>query len=310
MLQPNRRLSIASSSGSDWSYTEDFPTADDGEKNGPAEKFRTLPPSQVLLGANELSDVVTVTLGTCHKNFKIHRDSLRYYSGYFRNVFEDKHEDKDEDEDDDDDDDDYEDEDEDEDEEADAVLLDDVEPGVFTLFVNWIYHEQLPHGTQWLQIGGEPQPEPSRLDVAINLLRLKASALADRIDAPAYKKAVHNDFVEADGERERYTPSYEYIIYAFNHFKPDDIVLDYLVGKHVAQWTDKSDSDDDKKLLTQVSYEFLMRVNVKNGQRKGDPSSVPNSGNQMVICNYHIHDSNAERDACMFNDECIEKDTL
>lgn len=174
-----------------------------------------------------------------------------------------------------------------------GLTLEDVEPNVFDLFIHWLYTRNVPGDWNgaWLSVAAGHTVDESYENATTmeHMLQLKVCVFADRFLVPALKKAVHNFFINDHSDNSS-APRYEIVIYAFKNLPENDKILDYLVAKHVVKWNATMDQGQELELRQDLSRDFLLRVMVGYGGRE--------KSNELVACDYHIHDSDEERENC------------
>lgn len=219
-----------------------------------------------------LGDIVTVTVGPEKKQYKIYKDLICYHSEYFRKAFNGPWKEAEE-----------------------GVVLDDVEVGVFNIFVDWLYTQTIPRQTEeWARISGMIDPTDKHAGWKVDLHRLKACVFGDRFFAPNFHDAVHNLFVD-ELVAQKGGAWYEYVIFAFTNLPEDNEILKLLVDKQCASWSpSQDDNNDEKSLHPQLPHSFLLRYMLSHAEVR---SNLVASG-KLEACSYHRHASDEERKQC------------
>jgi hypothetical protein len=155
-------------------------------------------------------DIVTIEVGEEKKLYRTHKALLTHYSDYFRKALQGpwaEAEDK-------------------------KITLDDVEPNIFDIFVNWISTKKLPlTGPKWvLNSNGD----------RAGVVMIKALIFSERFLVAKFRRAVNNCFLG------RYiglsgTPSFAAVILAYESLPPNFPILQMLVDKHCMSWKKAKD---------------------------------------------------------------------
>ncbi|KAI4616875.1 hypothetical protein J4E83_006457 [Alternaria metachromatica] len=118
-------------------------------------------------------EVVAIAIGPSKTIFRIHESLLCSKSEYFRTAYNGRWKDS-----------------------TDGVVLEDVDVGVFKLFVNWLYTSKVPENFDDLStMTGMPQCVSGESTTAAFLL-LKACVFGDRFLAYDFYERAHNTFVD------------------------------------------------------------------------------------------------------------------
>jgi hypothetical protein len=172
------------------------------------------------------------------------------------------------------------------------VVLDDVEPATFDIFVNWLYTKKLPEKeVQW--IDADDEKDSYHYNCQINLFRLKVYVVADRLGAQEFLAMVNNDYMDSNIDR---TPWYENVIYAFSNIPSGRRILRFLVATHCAlSCPDGDDSmEGEEELRSKLPREFLLQVMM----RYQVINTEENWNDALRACDYHEHASEEEREKC------------
>ncbi|KAJ8112973.1 hypothetical protein OPT61_g4788 [Boeremia exigua] len=159
------------------------------------------------------------------------------------------------------------------------VRLNDIEPETFSFFVDWIYTKQHPaFEDSWGDLSGEQQ-------LASQILRLKACIFGDRFLASEFVQATRKRLIfrliNVEGL------SYETIIFAFNNFTADDLLLQLMVDVHCNEGNTISCTADEAILQESLPRSFLLRAMNKYAERFEHET--------VEACDYHNHSSREER---------------
>jgi hypothetical protein len=220
-----------------------------------------------------LGEVVTVSIGPEKKLYHIHKDLICYHSEYFGAADNGRWK-----------------------EAGEEAMLEDVNSEAFSLFVHWLYTQQLPNNDYDIRLvaGAELAGRSDQGSDAQTVL-IKAYVFADRMLAHQFKRSVRNLFVDMTWTC---SPWYRHVICAFENIKEDDPILDYIVDLHCMRWSPKSDLGypDEMSLQPQLPQPFLLRVMMRmQGLRDIDPK-----GEEIKekACSYHEHDSDDREKTC------------
>jgi hypothetical protein len=160
------------------------------------------------------------------------------------------------------------------------------------IFVNWMYTEKLPQsGEQWLNADAEEDENVKAGPGDDQLALVKAYVFGDRILSPVFHRAVRNVLIHTLTDDLAY---YKAVIYAFANLSTEDPVLNLMVDKHCAVFSEELDEyDGEKQRRCQLPSEFLIRVMLRY-------SRVKNAGwkDELKPCDYHGHASEEERKKC------------
>ncbi|KAF1997536.1 hypothetical protein P154DRAFT_622398 [Amniculicola lignicola CBS 123094] len=168
-----------------------------------------------------------------------------------------------------------------------TFTFDDVEAPPFNLLTHWFYSERVPASIEELMhVTSSPRYK-------IELVELKALALAERFDVPALHCALSDSLAN---KRIQYPPYYELVIYAFETVIPGHPFLELLIDAHCAHWRPAIDYADpeEEDLKADLPIDFLLGTmewyrNMRNGT---------DIRSEKYQCYYHLHDSGFEEFEC------------
>lgn len=168
-----------------------------------------------------------------------------------------------------------------------VVTLEDVEPGIFNVFAEWLYSGRLPEGTDdWERMTGI-----DRCGEAI----LKACCLGDRLLAPKFRALANNTWVNDAIECE-WCPIYNQVIYAFENLPKSYPLLTFLADMQCYHWSPVHDGDDEElRLRDHLPNDFLVRVMLKYESMKAEKRD---DWPGLEACSYYEHLSDAEKMEC------------
>jgi hypothetical protein len=169
--------------------------------------------------------------------------------------------------------------------EAKVIPLEDIEPGVFNVFANWLYSQELPHRDDWAAVADIEME--TIFSYKVLMLMLKALVFGDRFMAPKFYRKINNQLTD---ELIRSHPSYNIVIYAFNNLPAEKQVLKVLVDTHCRFWSPAMDNNEEAALKVELPHEFLLKVMeaYAGGARK----------KKLNVCDYHEHENDAEKAQC------------
>ncbi|KAJ4294609.1 hypothetical protein N0V90_008300 [Kalmusia sp. IMI 367209] len=211
------------------------------------------------------SDIIAIKVGPKQQTFLVHETLLAQHSDYFRktivNIPKGGKERK--------------------------VAIPDIEPDIFTIFVNWLY-SQHKDAISWSNTYSESKKDkqiaaPPTTEVDVDLV--KALVLGDRFAAWEFKKAINNYYVNVLIYN-RATPDYNAIAYAFTHFPWDHPITRLMIDTE-AIYRD-GEFEQDSRLPT----DFVNRRTKRAQELRGD------RGQELRPCAYHEHSSDAEKRRC------------
>ncbi|KAF2653381.1 hypothetical protein K491DRAFT_603031 [Lophiostoma macrostomum CBS 122681] len=210
-----------------------------------------------------------VEVGTEKKQYHVHKKLISAHSEYFRKALDGSWREA----------------------QDGKVVLDDIEPTTFNIFINWLYTQNKLATTQdWAKIADLHLEEPFEADVFIQAM-ITACAFGDRIIAPTFEQAVHNAIVDFEyWDIEGHAPRNAAVIYAFEHLPNNKEILDFIVDLRCAHWIPNKDSDEEKALEADLPHEFLLRC-----VKKLSPKEVKTTAK---LCDYHRHCSSEDRNKC------------
>jgi hypothetical protein len=214
--------------------------------------------------------LVSVKIGSEQIPYRIHKALLEHHSDYFRNALRQCWKEGNERQ----------------------VVLGDLEPAAFDVFVDWMYTKTIPEqDAEWLE--READEEYYRYNCRVNLLRLKVYAVADRLGVQELLETINNNFVD---ENIVVPPCYEEIIYGFSNIPSGRRILDLMVATHC---TYSSPTDDNawqgqKELRNILPLDFLHQIAMRYQKICADRSW----DEDLSACDYHEHVCNDERRRC------------
>jgi hypothetical protein len=219
--------------------------------------------------------MVTVKIGPEHAMYRIHKALLVHHSNYFRKALRGSWKEA----------------------EEGQVVLDDLEPAAFDVFVDWLYTKKIPETQQqWLTL--EPNEDFYDYNCRMNMLRLKAYVVADRLGSQELLEMINNNYVDDNCDS---PPWYKEINYAFSNIPSNRRILKLIVAAHCTysrpnddkQWADQTELGDILPL------EFLLQV-LKYYQQMVEDRSWEE---QLYACPFHEHVTDEERQECSQKEE-------
>jgi hypothetical protein len=223
---------------------------------------------------------VAIKVGPSHTPYVILKAFLVYYSDYFKTALErpwKEAEDR-------------------------MISLDDIEPGVFNLFINWLYTQNLPaDSSEWFEAGGMKDTPPRDQWINRDMLRLKLYVFADRFLIPTLRKQLSLQI--ANDTNISCSPHPEVLLFAAENIPENDSIYDFFVDTTSRHFDHDADGEDNKQLWDSLPPGFVLRclkriVTVHEWYHDDDV---------LDACNYHYHESVAEQEACK-NGEDIDMD--
>lgn len=208
---------------------------------------------------------MTVEVGPDSQKYQAHKQLLEFHSDYYRAALNGKWTEAEE-----------------------TIRLEDVEPGIFDIFIDWIYTQKLPAtGDEWKAVAKESAKSVYGFE-SRHMAQIKTYVLADRFMAAVFRKVVGNNIVNANSLM---PPWYEVVIYAYSNLRSEDMMLRFLVDTHCAYCGD--DPPGEVKLYPEPPHEFLVSVMIRYRERKTGTCST-----HVDRCSYHEHSSEEEKAEC------------
>ncbi|KAF2441957.1 hypothetical protein P171DRAFT_498642 [Karstenula rhodostoma CBS 690.94] len=232
------------------------------------------PPLLSELASQGTSGLVAVKVSPDLKPYTVHRDILAHYSEYFKSALSSPWEEA----------------------EARTVILRDIKPVIFELFLNWTQQHRLCWEAAHAALDEGEWVVAPPVDVEC-ILMLQAWGFADRFLMPDFKEALLYAFVDHLVE---YGPaSMRLVIHVFNNDLMPDIdpcpFLNVLVDAHCKCWRVMSADEEDVELIGELPIEFVTRVFIRNGElNQGD--GFPRY--ELKGCDYHGHTTKDEVRDC------------
>ncbi|KAF2872412.1 hypothetical protein BDV95DRAFT_606028 [Massariosphaeria phaeospora] len=220
-----------------------------------------------VLRAGVLDEVtIEVGTGTEKTKYRPHKSFLIHYSEYFRKALSGSWKEA----------------------EDGVITLEDVEPAVFNMFVDWLYTQKLPAGIEaWYQSSDTPEDVDDM--VGMEVLRIKLYVFADRFIVPILRTTL-NRLIVADTTC-RLAPFPDVTSYAFENLPTEDPILAFFVDTN-ALFCDTYGMEEAEHDLAKHPRLFLVRtIRKMTTMRSFDPPAC----NQ---CDYHEHQTEDEKEAC------------
>jgi hypothetical protein len=181
-----------------------------------------------------------------------------------------------------------------------VVIIKDVKPVPFNVFVSWLYTEELPeHIDDWVRIG-EITPHPSdSLDCGVDLIKIMLHGFADRFVFPKLRTDINRAIANKDINGNVCYPL-NVIVFAFAKLPSNDPVLKYYLDANSRHWVKHSSWED--HVYESLPHDYLVRFMHKSSKivqllKTGQRIKIWN------ICKYHGHETNEEEQDCR-NDMC------
>lgn len=174
-------------------------------------------------------EVVAIAIGPNKKVFRLHKDILCSESEYFRTAYNGLRK-----------------------EAVKGVTLEDVEVEVFSIFVHWLYTQQMStYEDEGKYIGAEK----------FGFMLLKACIFANRFLIADFERIVHNLLI--DHMVDFGCSTYEHFIFAYENLPEDSLVLKLMVEMQCLRWELDFDGDEEKQRRLDLPKEFLVQVMVR-----------------------------------------------
>jgi hypothetical protein len=167
-----------------------------------------------------------------------------------------------------------------------VVSLDDIEPAVFNLFVEWLYTQQVPSSySDFCLIGG------GKIKF-LKLWEIELYVFADRFAVSALRTAMNRQIVKEANPAKRLLWHFAHVIYAFDNLPPTDPLLDFLVDQYFIGWDGQMTSTD------ALPQDFLQRFFRRVGDVRKKSSGWASSVFEIDACSYHEHATDADKTSC------------
>ncbi|KAH7125291.1 hypothetical protein B0J11DRAFT_434571 [Dendryphion nanum] len=234
--------------------------------------------SPLFSSAAQAGTFIVVEIGPERTKYHLHKEFLMHNSEYFLKAFSGHWKEA----------------------ETGLVVLEDVESGIFNVFVNWIYSGKLPDSPkEWMDVVGAKKSDDGIK--AFRLARLKTWVLSDRLLAHNLRQQLNNSLVDKIIENNR-LPHYSTIIWAFRNLPSHCRLLELMVDVHCLRWHEEYDYPDQVELRTELPNEFLIKVMIQQSRMiRGRRIQ------KLYRCKYHEHASEEEKRNCDGYDEKEEK---
>ncbi|KAI4616808.1 hypothetical protein J4E83_006389 [Alternaria metachromatica] len=169
-----------------------------------------------------------------------------------------------------------------------VVRLVDIEPGVFNLFLEWLYTQTLP----------APEITYANGFIKDNDWLIKLYVFADRFAVSALRTVMNRRIVMGSQIIRSAAWRYHHIIYAFDNLPPTDPLLDYLADRYYMDGPSMDDSVEASSMANNLSKEFLVRffkrVSLERKKGGNEASGIFN----MDYCTYHEHAKDGDKGSC------------
>ena len=172
------------------------------------------------------------------------------------------------------------------------VVMNDLEPEAFDVFIDWLYTQKLPQKLEdWLP--RDTDEDACSYDCRLDLLHLQVYVIADRLGTPELLHAINNAIVD---EGITGVPYYKSIIYAFDNIPSGRWILKWLVDSYCANSEEADDAafQGGDTLHSQLPHDFLLQAMRRYRQKCEDREW----DEDLVACDYHEHASEEERKEC------------
>jgi hypothetical protein len=175
------------------------------------------------------------------------------------------------------------------------VRLEEVSEKTFELFVHWLYHQCFPNETD--------DPEFLKLWYRVDSTIVSAAGLVDlhvfaeEYDVPNLKRQSIDSLFEKVNDEDQDLPSTKAIRYAFDSLDHDSSLCRLLVDAYCERcshrgWETICEDED-----FEPHPVFLKNALKRYSQYTSADLRGP--GKTMVLCDYHDHKDDEERDACV-----------
>ena len=169
-------------------------------------------------------EVVAIAIGPNKKVFRLHKDILCSESEYFCTAYNGLWK-----------------------EAVEGVTLEDVEVEVFSIFVHWLYTQQMP-----------TYEDNRKYDISedFGFMLLKAYVFANRFLIADYERIVHNLFIDHIFDCE--CAMYKQIIFAYENLPKDSLILELMVETQCVYWSTTLDNEVETQSRLDLPKEFKL----------------------------------------------------
>lgn len=179
-------------------------------------------------------------------------------------------------------------------------MLDDVEPAVFNVFVDWLYTQKLPpNWSEWKHVMAEKQGD----SLTMRNWLLKVYAFADRFVIPTLRTHANRAIIaNCDYYTLANLPCCMETAFAFEHLPANDPILDLFVDLYCVYWNFGYTVEDyglnNKFWFLQLPKELLVRYMIRTGKIRECNDLAIESKIKLHCCSYHDHKSEEEQNRC------------
>jgi hypothetical protein len=188
-------------------------------------------------------EIVTIFVGPEKKRYSIHKDVICHHSEYFRTAYNGRWKEADE-----------------------GVTLDDVEVGIFNIFVHWLYTQQLPPGNlRGIAYPNEALESHDKEECFYGSGQLRVCAFGNRFLVAELERIAHNNFV--DNELGGLCgASYQDIIFAYENLPGHSSILNLMVKLQCHCWSSFLDSSKEKQIRLDLPKAFLVDIMIRQAE--------------------------------------------
>jgi len=165
-----------------------------------------------------------------------------------------------------------------------VVRLVDIDPDVFSLFIEWLYTQNMPSDeVLWA----------NKFDPDDNMWKIQLYVFADRFAVLSLRTSLNRKISLED-----FWP-HAAIIYAFDNLPPTNPILDLFVDLHYATWTSPKRVHMDPVTMHNLPKDFLMRFYQRVGYecKRG---TIPTKNFELDRCSYHGHVDDKDKASCWY----------
>ncbi|KAF9738438.1 hypothetical protein PMIN07_005209 [Paraphaeosphaeria minitans] len=229
--------------------------------------------------------IVTVEVGPKRDKYPLHKAVIAQHSEYFAQALNGSSQDDD------------------------KLMLEHVEPGIFNIFVDFVYGLGTPMGCdykRWVEVTEQEiaSPATDEKPLAVDVAHITAICLAKRLIAPQLERVLHNEYVDFELEyRQPVGPAYTSVICAYDNLPKDHPLLRLLVDLQSYFWCNTMDTEENGnlQLFQALPNEYTRCVMTKMAQIRDRRDTKVH----LCPCDYHIHD---EKTICPYSDGLLSHD--
>lgn len=230
---------------------------------------------KALLDAVTQQEMVTVKIGPQQKQYRIHKGLITYHSEYFGSAYSGQWKEADEKD----------------------VVLEDIEPAIFDVFVQWLYTQDMPSVEEIERILKVYPEDEEDGDPVITVLT-KSLVFGDRFLSPAFRRGASRGIIEVLSADEPGTFTiFTAVKFSFENLPEEHIINELFIDLYCSHLVRTSASEESlyaHLLRRDMPYKFLVKVIARYST--GKTSSLRVWENRLSEhCKYYKNYDNCKR---------------